>query len=352
MKTKSFIFLFLGLVCFGLLIGMSALVGMRILLQPVTSSADARSISLEIPNGTSIREVAQKLKSEGLIRSEKFFYLVARYPVLIGRESAFVLKSGMYTLDSSMSLADFVSVLESGQQAYIKAVFPEGLTISKIASILEEDGICEAKKFMAVATDGVLLEEYNIPATSFEGFLFPDTYFFTPDMDAEKALRMMVDNFFDHIHSMPMLQEKSMDELFALVTLASIVEREYRVDSEAPLIASVFTNRINAGIGLYSCATIEYIITEIQGKPHPDVITYADLQIDNPYNTYRWRGLTPAPISNPGMVALQAAANPPKTDYFFFRLTDAAAGTHTFSKTFSAHTEAGVEYRTKKAAAR
>ena len=137
-------------------------------------------------------------------------------------------------------------------------------------------------------------------------------------------------------------------ELYKNVVLASIVEREYRIDSEAPLIASVFRNRLKHGIGLYSCATIEYIITEVQGKPHPDVITYADLSIDSPYNTYKWAGLPPGPISNPGAVALDAAINSPKTDYYFFRLVDAKAGRHVFSKDFSTHVNEGYIYSTKK----
>lgn len=109
----------------------------------------------------------------------------------------------------------------------------------------------------------------------------------------------------------------SPSELHEFVTLASVVEREYRVKSEAPLISSVFTNRLKHGIGLYSCATIEYILTEIQGKPHPDRITYDDLKIDSPYNTYKWAGLPAGPISNPGLVAFSAALNPAKTDYYF-----------------------------------
>ena len=130
-----------------------------------------------------------------------------------------------------------------------------------------------------------------------------------------------------------------------------MVEREYRVAEEAPLIASVFKNRIEENIGLYSCATIEYIITEILGKPHPDVITYDDLKIDSPYNTYKWAGLPPSPISNPGLVALKASANPPKTEYYYFTLKDEARGTHTFSRSFSSHTRAGIQFKTKKAAA-
>ena len=92
------------------------------------------------------------------------------------------------------------------------------------------------------------------------------------------------------------------------------MKKEYKVPSEAPLIASVFKNRLRRNIGLYSCATLVYIITEINGEPHPDRILIEDTKIDNPYNTYKWAGLTPGAISNPGLIALKAAANPPKTN--------------------------------------
>jgi len=133
------------------------------------------------------------------------------------------------------------------------------------------------------------------------------------------------------------------------VTLASIIEREYRSADEAPLIASVFTNRIKKGIGLYSCATVEYVITEVLGRPHPDIITYDDLKIQSPYNTYLNAGLPPAPICNPGLVALKAAAEPAQSDFYYFQLMDEAAGRHVFTKTLSEHVEQGAIFKTKKA---
>ncbi len=110
------------------------------------------------------------------------------------------------------------------------------------------------------------------------------------------------------------------------MTLASIVEREYRVEEEAPLIASVFINRLRLGIGLESCATLAYIITEIQHQPHPEYITLEDKGIDSPYNTYKWAGLPPGPIANPGRVALDAAFHPARTDYPVFRAAGPRGG--------------------------
>jgi len=129
--------------------------------------------------------------------------------------------------------------------------------------------------------------------------------------------------------------------------MASIVEREYRADDEAPLIASVFYNRLKRNVGLESCATLEYIITEIQNKAHPEYITLDDEKINSPYNTYKWAGLPPGPISNPGKIALEAAFHPAKTSYMYFVLKDAQAGRHFFSRDLSEHNQAKYLYLKK-----
>ena len=126
-------------------------------------------------------------------------------------------------------------------------------------------------------------------------------------------------------------------DFYNTIILASIVEREYRVKDEASSIAGVFTNRLKINMALQSCATVEYIITEIQGKPHPERILTKDTKIDSPYNTYKWAGLTPGPISNPGLTALDAATNTPKTPYFFFQVENENTGKHVFTETFEEH---------------
>ncbi|MBR1405116.1 MAG: endolytic transglycosylase MltG [Treponema sp.] len=317
-------------------------------LSPVDSPKHEREVRFEIPAGTSVSAIAARLHEQQLIRSDRAFYLASRFPAVLLRSSVPVMKSGVYTLKSSMSSAQIITLFDSGKQEYIKAVIPEGLTLRKIAQLLDSEGVCATEDFVVAAKNPTLLEEYGVPFESFEGFLFPDTYFFTPSMSAESVLKIMLDNFFAKIAEIPYFQQKTVADFYETLVLASIVEREYRVASEAPLIASVFANRIAVGAGLYSCATIEYIITEIQGKEHPDVITYDDLKIDSPYNTYKWAALPPSPISNPGLVALNAAANPPKTNYFYFTLTDSDVGSHTFSESFNAHVKASAQFKTKK----
>ena len=250
-----------------------------------------------------------------------------------------MLRSGIYYISPSMNIVQIQSILASGQQEYIKVSLPEGLTISKIAAELEENRICSAKEFISVCKSSDFAEKNGIAGESCEGFLFPDTYFLTVGMTAESVAKIMIENFYSKIQEIPTLAAMNAADLYQAVILASIVEREYRIESEAPLIASVFKNRLRRNIGLYSCATVEYILTEIEGRPHPERILIEDTKIDNPYNTYKWAGLPPGPISNPGMVALRASADTPKTNYYFFQIVDPAAGKHIFTTNFDEHVQ-------------
>ena len=354
MKTKGKVFLIL--LCFLILIitaGIFYCYSQISALKPMTDSVD-ETVRFEVPMGTSTFTIAQQLQEKSLIKNAKFFYYFVRYPKLMNIVFSndqvpqdFVLKSGIYHLNYGMNYAQLVNALCSGEQEYIKLAIPEGKTISQIGQILEDNKICLKDDFKAVCHSSELLNKYNIVGESAEGFLFPETYFFTLGMTARDAAEIMIETFFERIKTIEGLSEKTPQELYNIVILASIVEREYRVKDEAPLIASVFTNRLKQNIGLYSCATIVYIITEIQGRPHPDRVLLEDTKIDSPYNTYKWAGLTPGPISNPGLVALSAAANPPKTNYYFFQVVDSQEGRHVFTSTFDEH-KASHNLSTKK----
>ena len=310
--------------------------------KPLTIDGEPTIYKLQVPSGMSIKSVANILEEEGLIRSSKLFYYLARH-------NKIRLKAGTYEIHSTMDIAHIFSLLESGQSEYLKISIPEGLTLSKIGSLLEKNGVVSQSEFVQAAKNPDLLKEYNIPAESFEGYLFPDTYHMNPQSSGEEIVKKFVTTFFKKIEKIESLASLNNEQLFNIVRLASIIEREYRVADEAPLIASVFTNRLENDIGLYSCATIEYIITEINGLPHPEIITNKDLKIDNPYNTYKWAGLPPGPISNPGLVALKAAAEPADSNYLYFRVVDPQSGRHHFSVNFEDHVDAGQLY-TKKAA--
>lgn len=308
------------------------------------SKTDSDSIHFEIPYGLSTYQIIENLYEKNLIKNPKICYTLAKHPQLMkflyplkNSSSSFSLKSGSYSLNQTMTFGDILIELSSGHQEYIKVVVPEGLTISQIARLLEENKICMAADFKESCHDSKILASYNIKGETCEGYLFPETYFLNLHMDSDKVVTLMIDTFFEKIKTIQNYETISPENLSDIVTLASIVEKEYKLEEEAPLIASVFKNRLRRNIGLYSCATIVYIITEIEGRPHPDRVLTRDTKIDNPYNTYKWAGLPPGPISNPGITALSATINTPKTKYYYFQVKDEEKGSHVFTTTFEEH---------------
>ena len=289
--------------------------------------------------GESAAAVGARLSDSGLIRSPLLWNLVAR----VDSEK---IKTGSYSLRPTAGMLEIREVLVSGRQILVRVTVPEGFTLRKTAELLEARGIVDADSFLAAATDEAFVRGLGIPARSAEGYLFPDTYLFPKDYEARQAVKAMVRTFFSRLDSiLPEAFRTSTDEeLYDRLILASIVEREYRVADEAPLMAGVFLNRLRIGMALQSCATVEYVITEIQGKPHPDVLYNRDIAIQDPFNTYIKPGLPPGPISSPGLVALEAAFKPQASDYLYFRLVDPAEGRHRFSRSFDDHIQAGVIY--------
>ncbi|GHV54288.1 hypothetical protein AGMMS49579_14560 [Spirochaetia bacterium] len=305
---------------------------------------DDGSVTMDVRNGESALSVGKRLEDAGIIRSRYFWYILARY------EKEYI-KTGAYRLELPASQLSIYSVLVSGKQMLYRVTVPEGVTLKKAARIFEEAGICEAEAFLEAASNPETLDRYRVPGKTMEGYLFPDTYLFPQNYPASLVIQTMADNFYARLEELAAVQlppehpaKLPPEELFRRVSLASIVEREYRVDDEAPLMAGVFYNRLGINMALQSCATVEYVITEIRGRPHPEVIYTRDTEIRDPYNTYVNTGLPPGPICSPGMVALNAVFNPVESDYLYFRLIDPAAGRHYFSRTLDDHIAAGVFY--------
>jgi UPF0755 protein len=336
----------LGAVAFlGVLLGLWAVIYFN--SPPSSQARDSRDaliiepegkILLEVRNGESAVSVGRRLQDAGIIRSSYFWDLLSHI------DNRYI-KTGTYQLTLPLTQLEIRSILVAGQQILRRVTIPEGVTLKKTALILANAGICEEEGFLAAAIDREILNTYQIPGDSMEGYLYPDTYLFSPGYPPDRVVKTMADTFFKRLaETQSDAQKLSPDELHKQVILASIVEREYRVDEEAPRMAGVFYNRLNIGMALQSCATVEYIITEIQGKPHPEVLYTRDTEIRDPYNTYIRPGLPPGPISAPGAVALNAVFHPVSSDYLYFRLIDPVNGRHYFSKTLDDHIKAGTLY--------
>ncbi len=288
----------------------------------------------KVEKGEGAATLARRLASEGIIRSSLAFHVASRFS---GAGSS--LKAGTYKLEPGMGLSSVLAALVNGRQYTVRITIPEGYTSRMIANVLDEAGITRKNDFLLAVSNPRLCKELGIPATSLEGYLFPDTYFFSPGESAEDLAVRMVRAFRNKLAAFPLTASLSREKLQAAVILASIIEREYRLPRDAPLMASVFMNRLDTGMRLQSCATVVYVITEKLGKPHPDNVTRTDLSLKDPYNTYLHAGLPPGPISNPGLTSLKAVFFPMKTTYFYFRLIDQESGSHKFSRTLDEHVE-------------
>ncbi|PKL05893.1 MAG: endolytic transglycosylase MltG [Spirochaetae bacterium HGW-Spirochaetae-9] len=328
MKGKTLVLRIL-LIAFAVLLAATLFIGLQG-LRGIQKKGEV--ILLRVEKGFTADDVASLLMENGLIRNRWLFRALLQ---LGGADRK--LKAGTYSVETGTSMLDIIGMLSKGRTLQIQVTIPEGLTARSIGIILEKAGICSQSSFLVAAADQDLAKKAGLPGKNFEGFLFPDTYSFPADAPADTVVLAMARNFSEKLEKIAPGAMIDTVKLREKVILASIVEREYGVPQEAGLIASVFQNRLAIGMALQSCATVVYIITEKQGKPHPSVVYYADLAVQDPYNSYIHRGLPPGPISNPGETALNAVFNSPESDYLYFRLIDSSSRQHRFSKTFEEH---------------
>jgi len=294
------------------------------------------ALIMEVRGGESAQSVGRRLENAGIIRNQYFWNILARI-------SGEHIRAGTYRIELPASQLQIRSVLTAGQQILVRVTIPEGLTLRQTAEILHDAGVTRADDFLAVAASREMLDAFNIYGQTMEGYLFPDTYHFPLSYPAQRVVAAMAGNFFSRLAQVaPESAHISPRELHERVIMASIVEREYRVREEAALMAGVFYHRLRVGMRLESCATVVYVMTEIQGRPHPQRLFYVDLRIQNPFNTYVNWGLPPAPIASPGETALAAAFRPIHTDYLFFRVSDPVEGRHIFTRTLAEHNAAGI----------
>jgi len=274
----------------------------------------ARVIRFQVRKGVPARGVAKDLYDQGLLRHPISFLIWVK---LLGHASG--IKPGVYELSTRESGFAIFRTFRKGPPL-MRVTFPEGWTAKQMAALLDARGVTTAADFLAI-----------VGKEKREGFLFPDTYFFEQGLPADQVVGRLTQRFKDKEPKDFKDRAKTMKlSEGQLVTLASIVEREARAPQERPIIAGVFLNRLHKHWYLESCATVEYSLGG--WKPH---LSYKDLKVESPYNTYRHGGLPPGPICNPGAAALDAAAHPAQTDMMFF-VAD-GQGTHRFSRYYNEH---------------
>lgn len=294
------------------------------------TSNNTETVLLEIPKGSSSVKVSQILQDKGVWSDVFAFKLWCK----VNNPS---LKAGWFEIPPGISIAQIVAIFESGKNAVRKVTIPEGRAsweipayIKKAFPDLDED------RWNKLVQDPKFARSIGVEANSLEGYLLPDTYPFPIDANEETILRQMVAA---NLKLRDELQSKSGESMWQtlgnwhrVLTLASVVEEETGKPDERPLIAGVFHNRLRIGMPLGADPTVRFIFKNLTGP-----IYKSQLNSDSPYNTRKFKGLMPGPISNPGRKAIEAALHPANTKALYFVAKDDGSGTHFFSETLTQH---------------
>ncbi|MDZ7290811.1 MAG: endolytic transglycosylase MltG [candidate division KSB1 bacterium] len=286
-----------------------------------------------IHRGMSLPQIADSLQHQGLIKkSDRFIF--ADKILGWGRE----LKAGKYTILPGASTLALYKLFRSGKATQQRVTLPEGKTVEDFAGILQRALEIDSVTFVKLAHDSALARRLGVPAPNLEGYLCPNTYYFYWGTSPQEVIRTLVQEFHRQVNDSLLQQARKLNfTLHQVVTLASIIEGEAAVDSERAIIAAVYHNRLRQGILLQADPTIQYLVP---GPPRR--LLNRDLEIDSPYNTYRYPGLPPGPVNNPGIASIRAALYPAAVKYIYF--VARGDGSHVFSHTLQEHLRAKREF--------
>lgn len=287
-----------------------------------------------IKEGMTTADIATLLHEKKLVKDPEAFRMEARFKNLADK-----LQAGPYQIEGGLSNSQIVDVMVKGHIKQIRFTVPEGFTVVKTAKKLEAEGLGKADKFIAAAKDYApyAYMQTDNPNVLFkaEGFIFPATYDFPVGISEEDMLKIMVEQFDKKMQESGVaktVQEKNLN-MRDVVNMAAMVEMEAVFPEEQPRIAGVFLKRVAIGMPIQSDTTIQYIL-----GAQKEIITFADTEIQNPYNTYQNMGLPPGPIASPGLKAIQAVLAPEDNEYLYF--VAEKDGHHRFTKTYKEHLQA------------
>lgn len=296
------------------------------LLLPAGPSAE-RFVMLR--SGSSARAIAHRLQNEGIIRSYPAFLLLHA----VKQRS---LKAGEYRFDHPANALEIYDRLARGDIVVHTVAVPEGYNMFDIAAAVELAGLGSKQDFLKIAADPSLIRDLDPLAPSLEGYLFPDTYEFTRTQSLRDIAAAMTRRFRQEAKAIGLA-----GDFHRIVTMAAIVEKETAAPEERPVVAGVYYNRIAKHMSLDADPSVVY--ASLLAGRYTGVIHVSDLQLDSPYNTYKYGGLPPGPIANPGRGALAAAMHPAQTPYLYFVSDN--QGHHRFARSLEEHSRNVASYR-------
>ncbi len=331
MRNKIFLYLSLGLISFFIIF----LLYFNYIL---AESAVNQDIIYEVKSGQSTESIINDLNKFGYLKPKILYYYFIGFLKI--KDSAY-LQAGYYKFPANISNYEVINSLLEGKNQYsIKVTLPEGMNIYEYASILKSKLNIDSLEFIKLAFDKNFLQEKNIYANSAEGYIFPSTYHFVPNISIKKILSTLVNEQSKRWKESYDQQAKSIGlNKNQVLTLASIIEAETTVSDERARVSGLYLNRIKYNMLLQADPTVQYAI----GKKTK--LTNSDLHIDNPYNTYRYIGLPPGPINNPSINSIIACLYPEDNDYLYMVAKNDGSGLHNFSSNYKEHLKFVYQYR-------
>lgn len=296
---------------------------------PIPWPAKEDSLCVIVKDGDSMSQIVGRLKQANLIKYGTGFLILADL-----RDKDQHIRAGKYKFDKGITSYKLLRELFRGKVILKDVTIPEGSTVNEIAGILKREIQMDSADFVRVTENEQIARSMNLPVSSLEGYLFPETYKLTWGIPPEKVVRIMVEQF-QRIFSYSLLKRSGEINLSLpeVITLASLIEAEAKEENERAVISAVFHNRLKLGMLLQSCPTVTYGLPKID-RP----LVLEDLKRDSPYNTYIYPGLPPGPICNPGKASIIAALYPADVDYLYF--VSQGNGSHIFSRTLTEHNRA------------
>lgn len=286
------------------------------------------SIEFIVVPGMSTTAIASALEKSGLIGSSFLFKQKSKWQGYDGRYQA-----GTFHLSPSMTMEELMEALMDAQEETVRFTIPEGYTIRQTAAALAEQGLVDEQEFLRLLEKGNFdyrfMAEAGKGTERLEGFLFPDTYDVFVGASEQDIIEKMLSRFDEVFLPEYYDRAKELDRsVLEIITIASLIEEETRAPEERKLVAGVIYNRLEIGMKLGFCSTVQYLL----GEPKEQLL-YSDLEIESPYNTYLYAGLPPGPIASPGKECILAALYPEETDYLYFVLKAYGSNEHHFAVT-------------------
>lgn len=309
-------------------------IGYYLLFLPINYSIEEPFI-FEVKKGESFSLVSEKLYQLGIVKN-KFIFKTAAF--IYGADNK--IKAARFKIKKGLSYLDLIDLLTNGPADYLKTIkIYNGSILKNIVITLQQELKVDSSIILELANDKDFLKSLNINANSLEGYLLPGIYNIYENSDAEEVISILTNSLNEFLNDSLNFQNQTNNfDKHQILTIASIIEGETNFKDEMPLISAVYHNRLRKGMKLQADPTIQYALDGGWRR-----LTYSDLNIDSPYNTYKYYGLPPGPINNPGKDAIIAALFPADVDYLFF-VAD-GTGKHKFARTYKEHLSNVRNYR-------